>query len=95
MLMKQLQLGTLILRNLVLCHHLFRLKTILNKHTDDAQEILEAIKILKDTGSIDYARVFAKELVEKVCVFDIISLFDLIVCTGLERSGGCFARWKA
>jgi geranylgeranyl pyrophosphate synthase len=41
------------------------LKTILNKHTEDTQEVLEAIAILKDTGSIDYARKFARDLVEK------------------------------
>jgi geranylgeranyl pyrophosphate synthase len=42
-----------------------RLTTILNKHTEENNEVTEAIEILRVTGSIDYARTFAKELVEK------------------------------
>lgn len=43
----------------------FRIQAILNKHTEDEQEVHEAIKILCDCGSVEYARKFAQDLVEK------------------------------
>ncbi|MBN1170143.1 polyprenyl synthetase family protein [Candidatus Micrarchaeota archaeon] len=41
-----------------------RLIEILKKHSCDPEEINEAISILKETGSIDYAREYSKRLVE-------------------------------
>eukprot|EP00026_Physarum_polycephalum_P010020 Phypoly_transcript_10164.p1 GENE.Phypoly_transcript_10164~~Phypoly_transcript_10164.p1 ORF type:complete len:376 (+),score=57.27 Phypoly_transcript_10164:207-1334(+) len=40
-----------------------RLIAILNKHTESQEEIQEAIKIVRETGSIDYARKVAQDLV--------------------------------
>ena len=41
-----------------------RLVEILKKHTKKQVEIREAIKIIEETGSIDYARTYARKMVE-------------------------------
>jgi len=42
-----------------------RLRAILDSHTENIVMIKEAIKILKECGSVEYARNFAKDLVSK------------------------------
>lgn len=42
-----------------------RLMQILSSHTKNKEEIMEAIEILKRTGSIDYSINYAKKIVEK------------------------------
>jgi geranylgeranyl diphosphate synthase type I len=39
------------------------LKSILSKHTKDAEDINQAIAIMKDSGSVDYAREYSTNLV--------------------------------
>jgi geranylgeranyl diphosphate synthase type I len=42
-----------------------RLVEILSSHTRDQEELAEAVALLEQTGSIDYARTFAEELTQK------------------------------
>ena len=42
-----------------------RLLEILNKHTDDVNEKLEAIRIIEKYGAIDYAKRKAREIIER------------------------------
>jgi geranylgeranyl pyrophosphate synthase len=42
-----------------------RLLEILNKHTENNEEIKEAIEIIKESGAIEYAKEFARKIVRK------------------------------